>query len=105
MVTTYCPAPTVITVEGTTYSASTPGYISIPVVSTITYVVPAPVPTTPITLSPASTPATYHTTTVAVSSSTKATTSGPAQATFNAAENLRSGMGAIVAGGLAAMLL
>lgn len=100
--TTYCPSATTIVSNGQTYSATSSGYISIPVISTSTGIVAAPPPTTPITLGATASkiPSVMPTT----PTTTVATTSAPAVITGNAANNLGPGFGALVAGGLAAML-
>jgi hypothetical protein len=105
--TTYCPKPTVITWSSQTYSVTSSGTVTIPVVSTT--VVPISATVAPISASESSTPAAGITTKYSPSASLKptatATTSGPGQVTGNAAIKLDTGFGAIAAAGLAAFLL
>jgi hypothetical protein len=96
--TTYCPAPTVITYSSQTYSVTSSGTVTIPVVS---------VTVVPVTTPESSKPAGITTTKSSPSASFKptATTTGPVQVTANAAIKLDTGFGAIAAAGLAALLL
>jgi hypothetical protein len=99
--TTYCPAPTVITYSSQTYSVTSSGTVTIPVVSVT--VVPVSTPES----TPESSKSAGITTISSPSASFKptATTSGPVQVTGNAAIKLDTGFGAIAAAGLAALLL
>lgn len=95
-VSTYCPSATTIITNSVTYSATTPGYVSIPVITTVPTVV-YPSPTTPITLGESTTP-------TAVGTVAPPTSSAPAFVTGNAGNQLSVGVGAMIAGGLAILL-
>lgn len=95
--TTYCPESTTITHEGQTYPVSTPGTVTIPIVSV------SPVaPSTPVVAPTTAAGTTYVPTNVPVGPS--ATTSGPIQVSNPAVKNVGGFGGALAAAGLAILL-
>jgi hypothetical protein len=106
----YCPQPTTITYSATTYPVTSPGTVTIPIVSCTTYpvttgtIVPPPIsPSYPVGTGAAPTVVTTSATNTPKSPS--ATTTGPAQVSAGAGTKVDAGFGALAAAGIAAFFL